>query len=38
MAPRAVALLAQELGKDKAWQVDQLEKFNAVAQGYLVKQ
>jgi glycerol-3-phosphate dehydrogenase len=38
MAPRVAAILAQELGKDKSWQVDQLEKFNQVAQGYLVKQ
>ena len=37
MAPRVAALLAQELGKDKTWQVDQVEKFNQVAQGYLVK-
>ncbi len=38
MAPRAVELLAKELGKDKAWQDDQLEQFHQVAQGYLVKQ
>jgi glycerol-3-phosphate dehydrogenase len=37
MAPRVAALLAQELGYDKTWQVDQVEKFNQVAQGYLVK-
>ncbi len=37
MAPRAAALLAQELGKDKTWQLDQIEQFNKVAQGYLVK-
>ena len=37
MAPRVAALLAQELGHDKTWQVDQVEKFNQVAQGYLVK-
>jgi glycerol-3-phosphate dehydrogenase len=37
MAPRVAALLAQELGKDKTWQVDQVEKFNKVAEGYLVK-
>jgi glycerol-3-phosphate dehydrogenase len=36
MAPTVAALLAQELGKDKAWQVDQVEKFNKVAAGYLV--
>jgi len=37
MAPRVAALLAQELGHDKTWQVDQVEKFNQVAQGFLVK-
>ena len=37
MAPRAAELLAKELGKDQAWQADQIEKFNQVAQGYLVK-
>ena len=38
MAPRVAALLAQELGKDKTWQVDQVEEFNQVAQGYLVQE
>jgi len=37
MAPRVAALLAQELGHDKTWQVDQVEKFNQVAAGYQVK-
>jgi glycerol-3-phosphate dehydrogenase len=37
MAPRVAALLAQELGKDKTWQIDQLEQFNKTAQGYLVR-
>jgi len=37
MAPRVAALLAQELGCDKKWQVDQVEKFNQVAAGYLVR-
>jgi glycerol-3-phosphate dehydrogenase len=37
MAPRVAALLAQELDRDKAWQVDQVEKFNKVAEGYLVR-
>jgi len=37
MAPKAAALLAQELGYDKGWQLDQIEKFNAVAQGFVVK-
>jgi glycerol-3-phosphate dehydrogenase len=37
MAPRVAALLAQELGCDKKWQVDQIKKFNEVAGGYLVR-
>jgi len=37
MAPKAAALLAQELSYDKGWQLDQIEKFNAVAQGFVVK-
>jgi glycerol-3-phosphate dehydrogenase len=37
MAPRVAALLAQELGRDKSWQFDQVEKFNQVASGYLVR-
>ncbi len=37
MAPRVAALLAQELGHDKTWQVDQVEKFGQTAAGYLVK-
>ena len=35
MAPRAVALLAREIGKDEAWQADQLKKFTVLAQGFL---
>jgi glycerol-3-phosphate dehydrogenase len=37
MAPRVAALLAQELGCDKKWQIDQVEKFNQTAGGYLVR-
>jgi glycerol-3-phosphate dehydrogenase len=37
MAPRVSAILAQELDRDKTWQVDQVDQFNQVAQGYLVK-
>jgi len=37
MAPRVAALLAQELNRDKAWQIDQVEKFNHVAAGFQVK-
>jgi glycerol-3-phosphate dehydrogenase len=37
MAPQVAALLAQELGHDKAWQLDQIEQFNKVAAGFMVK-
>ena len=37
MAPRVAALLARELGRDKKWQLDQVEKFNETAEGYLVR-
>jgi glycerol-3-phosphate dehydrogenase len=35
MAERAAELLAGELGRDEAWQRNQVAKFRAVAQGYL---
>ncbi len=37
MAPRVAVILAKELGKDEAWQKDQIAKFNSVAAGYVVK-
>jgi glycerol-3-phosphate dehydrogenase len=37
MAPRVATLLAQELGYDKAWQVAQIDAFNKVAEGYIVR-
>jgi len=37
MAPRVAAILAKELGKDEKWQADQIEKFNQIASGYLVR-
>ncbi len=37
MAPKVAALLAQEFSFDKAWQLDQIAKFNEVAQGFVVK-
>jgi len=36
-APRVAALLAGELGRDQAWQADQVARFNNLAEGYLVK-
>ncbi len=37
MAPRVAAILAKELAKDEKWQADQLQKFNQVAAGFVVK-
>jgi glycerol-3-phosphate dehydrogenase len=37
MAPRVAALLAQELNRDKTWELDQIEKFNQLAAGFMVK-
>ncbi|HXE15328.1 MAG TPA: glycerol-3-phosphate dehydrogenase/oxidase [Bryobacteraceae bacterium] len=35
-APRVAELMARELGKDAAWQQDQLSRFTSLAQGYLI--
>ncbi len=37
MAPRVAALLAHELGRDSKWRDNQVEEFNRVAAGYLVR-
>ncbi|HEV3270885.1 MAG TPA: glycerol-3-phosphate dehydrogenase/oxidase [Candidatus Methylacidiphilales bacterium] len=37
MAPRVAAILGRELGRDAAWEGEQVRKFNEVAEGYLVK-
>jgi glycerol-3-phosphate dehydrogenase len=37
MAPRVAGILAKELGKDAAWQTDQIKAFNQVAGGYVIK-
>jgi glycerol-3-phosphate dehydrogenase len=37
MAPRVAAILAKEFGKDEKWQADQVEKFNLIADGFVVK-
>jgi glycerol-3-phosphate dehydrogenase len=34
-APRVATLLAAELGRDAAWEADQVEKFSQVAEAYL---
>jgi glycerol-3-phosphate dehydrogenase len=37
MAPRALDILAKELGKDEKWKKEQMEAFNKTASGFLVK-
>ena len=36
MAPRVAEILARELGRDEAWQREQVEAFTALAAGYLL--
>jgi glycerol-3-phosphate dehydrogenase len=36
MAPEVARLLAAELSKDDAWQREQVNAFNAIAQNYLL--
>jgi glycerol-3-phosphate dehydrogenase len=36
MAPAVAKLMAAELGRDEAWQADQVAQFTAMAQNYLV--
>src|SRR5271157_1276189 len=36
-APRVAALLAGELGRDEAWQADQVARFKTLSERYLVK-
>ena len=36
MAPRVAAILADELGRGEAWQAEQVEAYEALAQGYLL--
>ena len=37
MAPKAVSILARELGRDELWQTNQLRDFFQTAKGYLVQ-
>jgi glycerol-3-phosphate dehydrogenase len=37
MAPATATLLARELGRNEAWQTQQVESFRALAQGYMVE-
>ena len=36
MAPETARLLARELGRDEAWQQEQVDAFRALAEGYVV--
>ena len=36
MAPKAAALMAEELGRDEAWQQDQVRAYTELARGYLL--
>ena len=36
MAPQVARLLAEELGRDEAWQRDQIETYTELARGYIV--
>jgi glycerol-3-phosphate dehydrogenase len=36
VAPLVAALLARELGKDEAWQQQQVNAFDTLARGYLL--
>ena len=37
MAPRVAQILAKELGRDQKWQENQIQLFEELAKGYLVK-
>ncbi|MCA9285485.1 MAG: glycerol-3-phosphate dehydrogenase/oxidase [Phycisphaerales bacterium] len=37
-APAAASILARELGRDPAWEREQVEAFRTVAEGYLVRE
>ncbi len=36
MAPAVAALMARELGRDDAWQADQVQRFASLARGYML--
>ena len=37
MAPTIAKLMAEELNKNKEWEKEQVDSFNKIAKGYLVK-
>jgi glycerol-3-phosphate dehydrogenase len=38
MAPVVAGILAEELGRDEAWEKEQIEQFTATAKGYYLDQ
>ena len=36
MAPQVATLMARELGRDAAWEADQVETFNRTARGFVL--
>ncbi|MFW5972478.1 MAG: FAD-dependent oxidoreductase [Bacteroidota bacterium] len=36
MAPRVISIIAEELGRDAAWQKDELSRYESLASGYLI--
>ncbi len=36
MAPKVASVLAKELGKDKAWEEDQVREYTGIAKGYFL--
>ena len=37
-APKVAAVVARELGRDKAWEEEQVKKFTELAKGYIFEQ
>jgi len=37
MAPKVAHIMAQELGKDEAWEKTQVEEFTGLANGYILE-
>ena len=37
LAPKVASLMAEEMGKDRAWINQQIDNFNKIAENYLTK-
>ena len=37
MAPKVAQLMSKEMGKDEAWEKEQVESFLTLADGYILK-